>query len=247
MKLHGRLVAALALAAALAAPASAAPPIPISSCDAAVPARRTGVLTGDVQCKKYCTDFPAVECTPGCPLDPEDSCRGESIRLGRGATLRFDGHTLHGSYNDNAIECFDEKPGGTCTVVGPGAVQSTKGSAVASGTMNIRVRDLVMEGSYGTLSTSARIDVRRSVFGSWDYDVFGARSINLVDVVSHQGGGLYATERVSLRNVRSASSIYSDGRIVGRKVTLVGSGSGCPSVEAPTVRITNLTGDGCTP
>lgn len=247
MRSHGRFVATLVIAAGLAAPAMAAPPIPISSCKGEVPARRTGVLTGDVQCKRYCTDYPAVECSPGCPLDPEDSCTGESIRIGRGAKLRLDGHTLFGSYNDDAIVCVDEKPGGTCTVVGPGAVQSEKGSAVASATMNIRVRDLLMEGSYGALFTTARVDVRRSVFGSWDYDVYGARQIHLVDTTSGQGGGLYGTEKVSLRNVRSASSVYSDGRIVGRNVTLVGNQSGCPTVEAPKVRITNLVGEGCTP
>lgn len=243
MKLQGRLITALVVAAGLAAPAAAAPPIPISSCDATVPARRTGVLTGDVQCKRFCTDAPTVECTPGCPLDPEDSCKGRTILLGRGAKLDLAGHTIVGSYNDNAITCFDEKAGGTCTVVGPGTVQSTKGSAIVAGSMNIRVRDLLMTGSYGALYTSGRVDVRRSVFGSWDYDVFGARSIHLVDTTSAQGGGFYATEKVSLRNVESGSSIYSDGRIVGRNVTLVG--PSCPTVEAPIVRLTKLVG--CTP
>jgi hypothetical protein len=246
MKFHGGSIIALVIAASFAVPAAAAP-LAISSCKDEVPARQTGVLTGDVQCKRYCTDFPTVECTPGCPLDPEDSCTGESIRLGRGAKLRLDGHDLYGSYNHDAIVCSDEKPGGTCTVVGPGSVQSTKGSAVASAAMNIRVRDLLMVGSYGTLSTKARVDVRHSVFGSWDYDVYGARQINLVDTTSGPGGGLYATDKVSLRNVRSASPVYSDGRIVGRNVTLLGDASGCPIVEAPRVHITNLVGDGCSP
>lgn len=248
MKTKGIVVAALVVVAGLAMSAAAAP-IPISSCDAEVPARRTGVLNNDVQCQMYCTDFPSVPCNPGCPLDPEDSCRSETIRLGRGANLRLEGHTIVGAYNRTAISCVDEKPGGTCTVVGPGAVQSHKGAAIGSLAMNVRVRDLMMVGSYGAIHTSGKVDVRRSVFGSWDFDVWEASTIRLVDTISGQGGGFYATKRIELRNVETKSSLLSDGRIVGRGVTLIGDPATmeCPRVEAPIVSVKNLVGQGCTP
>lgn len=248
MKTQGIFVAAVAVVAGLAMSAAAAP-IPISSCGAEVPARRTGVLTNDVQCQLYCTDFPSVPCSPGCPLDPDDSCRSETIRLGRGAKLRLDGHTIAGAYNRTAILCVDERPGGTCTVVGPGEVQSNKGSAIGSLDMNVRVRDLLMAGSYGAIQTLGKVDVRGSVFGSWDYDVYGASTIRLVDTTSGQGGGFYATKRIDLRNVETRSSLFSDGRIVGRGVTLVGGTTTmeCPRVEAPVVRVAKLVAQGCTP
>lgn len=245
---RGRFVAAVAVVAGLSTSAAAAP-IPISSCAAEVPARRTGVLTSDVQCQRFCTDFPTVPCDPGCPLDPEDSCRSETIRLGRGAKLRLDGHTIVGAYNRTAIECSDQKPGGTCTVVGPGQVLSEKGAAIGSLAMNVRVRDLYMEGSYGAIRTSGKVDVRRSVFASRDFDVYEASTIRLVDTTSSRGGGFYATRRIDLRNVETASALQSDGRIVGRGVTLVGDATTmeCPRVEAPLVRITNLVAQDCTP
>ncbi len=242
------VVATLGIVAGLVLSAAAAP-ISISSCDAEVPARRTGVLTSDVQCQMYCTDFPTVPCNPGCPLDPEDSCRSETIRLGRGAKLRLDGHTIVGAYNRTAISCVDEKPGGTCTVVGPGEVQSDKGAAIGSLAMNVRVRDLLMVGSYGAIHTSGNVDVRRSVFGSWDFDVWEASTIRLVDTISGQGGGFYATKRIDLRNVDTRSSLLSDGRIVGRGVTLIGDPATmqCPRVEALIVRVRMLVGQDCMP
>jgi hypothetical protein len=113
--------------------------------------------------------------------------------------------------------------------------------------MNVRVRDLLMSGSYGAISTSAHVDVRRSEFASWDSSIYEARSIRLVDVVNGQDGLLHATGKISLKNVRTASAVESDARIVGRNVTLVGFGAACPPVEAPTVRISGLVADNCTP
>lgn len=248
MKPRGTLMAAVLVAAALAAPAAAAT-IPVSSCAAEVPAHRTGVLTNDVACMRYCTAFPTIPCDPGCPLDPDDSCRAEHIRLGRGARLRLDGHTIVGAYNQDAIACSDDEPGGTCTVLGPGLVQSTKGSAIASATMNVVVRDLRMEGSYGAISTQGKVDARRCVFASWDTDISRASRIRVVDSTSAQGGGFNATEKIDLRNVTTASYVRSEGRIVGRRVTLVAAPgtTTCPPVDAPIVRIDKLLGQGCTP
>ena len=105
-----------------------------------------------------------------------------------------------------------------------------------------------MVGSYGAIHTSGNVDVRGSVFGSWDFDVWEASTIRLVDTISGQGGGFYATKRIDLRNVETSSSLLSDGRIVGRGVTLIGDASmECPRVEAPLVRIQKLVGQGCTP
>jgi hypothetical protein len=229
-------------------PAAAAPPIEISTCNGAVvPPHRAAVLSADVQCGSHCDLDPSSPCdaTGTCLSDPSDTCSGDSIKLGRGSVLRFAGHTLRGAYNSNAISCGDSKPGGSCSVVGPGIVESTKGSAVASASMSIRVRDLTMNGSYGALESLRSVFVRNSTFGSWDGDI-GARTIHLVDVTSvGHDGGLFASRSVFFRRLSTGSGIHADLRIVGRHLTWTS--TPCPALDAPIVRISDVDPPSCTP
>src|SRR5262249_16778243 len=159
---------------------------------AVVPPHRTAVLTADLQCGMHCDLDPSSPCDASgvCSSDPLDTCSADSIKLGRGSVLRFAGHTLTGAYNAAAVACGGPAPGRSCSLVGPGRVESTKGEAASGYNLGIKVRDLEMYGSYGALVTTHPVFVRNSTFGNWDGDIYGARAIHLVDVTSqgHDGG-----------------------------------------------------------
>lgn len=241
---------ALALAA-LAIPAWADVPVEISSCQgASVPAHRIGVVTADLQCGYHCLSDPSLACAinddAACAGEGPEDCVADVIQVGRDATLKLQGHVITGPYNSDAIRCVDAQPGGTCTVAGPGEIDSTKGSAVSSVSMNVRVRDLGLYGSYGAIDTPRTADVRGCTFGNWDGDV-GGRRVRVVDSTSEgDGGGFFATESVSLVRVATGSSVHAGRRITGRNVTLVG-GFTCPRLDAPRVRVSGLVEQGCPP
>jgi hypothetical protein len=239
---RGSLIVAFALATVTSAWADV--PIEISACQGAqVPAHRVGVLTSDLHCDYHCVRNRTVSCAPSddsCPTDPTDDCEPDFIRLGRGATLQLQGHTIFGAYNSDTIRCLDTKPGGTCTVAGPGGVASTKGSAVFSPSMNVRVRDLDMNGSYGAIYGLGSVDVRGCTFGDWDGDVSGRR-IRVLDSTSlGEEGGFDASDSILLMRVTTASGIRAGKRISGRGVTLAGNAFQCGYLDAPKVQVSDV-------
>lgn len=223
------------------ATASGAEIIPITACGGTIPAGQKGVLQNDVTCENRCTSDPNVLCSPGDDdgVCGDGVCRADVFKLEAGAGLDLAGHTitmaLHG---DGAVCVGPAGPRGRCTITGPGTFAGSKGTAVASQSADLVVRDVTIDRcdaaistagrlrATGLVTTSGRENTVRALAGArlrdsviaGDYGVVTDRDVRVDGVTMSAPGAIQAGGRVRGHDLEL--SRYAD--VYGRDVSLRG-------------------------
>ena len=217
------VVTAAALLLGLTIPVSAAEPIEIAECGSRIPSGQRGVLVASLECDYRCVLDPSRICDPhigqSCSASGGE-CREQNTVLESGASLRMNGHTISFAYEGTAIRCAGDE-GGSCSIVGPGAILGGKGTAIGGGSLNVYVRNLAIENTNDAIWTDGRIIARTLHLGNREEYLRGQKGVHLRDVVLGSAG-VWSGRNLNAYNVDAGSGgrIEAEGRIRGRNLRL---------------------------
>lgn len=188
----------------VAALASTAQALPITSCEQLVPSGETGVLMQDLVCARTAT----------WPFSP----RG--VVLDGGATLDLNGFTITGDGTGAGVSCTAQRVATSrkpCTVAGPGTVTRFEVGIEGSG-WRIEATDLVVHGNTIGISTPKmrRLVLRRVVARDNIKHGIDAQTLTSEDVVATGNGRRGISTRFATRIVRlTATGNADEGLHVG--------------------------------
>jgi hypothetical protein len=213
------------------ASASAAAPIPITTCGGTIPAGQRAVLKNDVTCDYRCSGDPSIVCGYNgdslCNGTTQGYCTADRFVLEPGATLDLNGHTIAMAYHAEGVRCGSSAGAtGRCKVLGPGTFQGGKGTAIIGTNTDLVVKDVTIGRCDAAILTGGRITLKGlTLLADRENTVSGGRGISIKDSNVNGGYGIYSPGDVLVANVTlgpKAGGIAAGRTLRAHDVTLQG-------------------------
>jgi hypothetical protein len=208
-----------------AGPAAAA--VEVSQCGVTVPPGEKGVLQNDIVCENRCSNDPSILCYDDDELCPGlGLCLAETIVLGPGSRLDLDGHQILMAYQGVGVRCGEASDVGSCTIVGPGNIIGGKGTGVLSPSMDLKVKNVIIDNTDDAILGGGFVDLVDVRAGFREDMISGASGVR-ARRVRVGPAGIQTLGNLVLLDVEidiHSGFVFADGWIRGRNVSAVGYG-----------------------